>query len=93
MTQASWLTAGIAITATAIGTGAAIATVARKAMETAARQPEIRNDIQRMMILGMAFIEALCLYALLIALLLTNKSDQPAAGDHRSPEPEAVSGR
>ena len=57
----------------AVGTGIGIGMLSAKGLEAAARQPEASDTIQRMMILGIAFTEALCLYALLIALLLVFK--------------------
>ena len=69
----AWISAGLAIGIGAVGTAFGIAHVAGKGIEAAARQPEIKGDIQRLMILGMAFIEALCLYAFLVALILTGK--------------------
>ena len=73
-TAMAWLDAGLAIGIAAFGTGIGIGLVAAKGVESVARQPEAKGDIQRLMILGMAFIEALCLYALLIALILVFKS-------------------
>jgi F-type H+-transporting ATPase subunit c len=66
----AWLGAGLAIGIAALGTGIGIGLVAAKGVEAVARQPEAKNDIQRLMILGMAFIEALCLYAFVIAIML-----------------------
>jgi hypothetical protein len=47
--------------------------LASKSVEAAARQPESSATIQKLMILGIAFIEALCLYALLVAIMLVSK--------------------
>ena len=69
----AWLSAGLAIGMAAIGTGIAIGILTGKSVEAVARQPEQRGAIQRLTILGIAFIEALCLYALLIAILLATK--------------------
>ena len=69
----AWLGAGLGIGIAALGTGIGIGMLAGKGLEAAARQPESAGAIQRMMILAIAFIEALCLYALLIALLLSFK--------------------
>ena len=69
----AWLSAGLTIGVAAIGTAIGIGQVASKGIEAVARQPEAKADIQRLMILGMAFIEALCLYAFLVALMLTGK--------------------
>jgi len=70
----AWLSAGLAIGIAAFGTGIGIGMVASKGVESVARQPEAKGDVQRLMILGMAFIEALCLYAFLVALILVNKA-------------------
>jgi F-type H+-transporting ATPase subunit c len=58
-----------------LGTGIGIAMVASKGVEAVARHPEVKGDIQRLMILGMAFIEALCLYAFVVALMLATKTE------------------
>lgn len=65
----SLLTAGfglaIAAMAAAISMGMAIA----KAAEGVARQPEASGKIQMLLIIGLAFIESLVLYVLLISML------------------------
>lgn len=78
----AWLGAGLAIGLAALGTGIGIGMLASKSVEAAARQPEAVPQIQKLMILAIAFIEALCLYALLIAFTLAGKTpatDSPAA--------------
>jgi F-type H+-transporting ATPase subunit c len=60
--------AGAAIGA-ALGQGRAVAT----AMESIGRNPNAADRIQTPMILGLAFIEALAIYALVIAFLLQGK--------------------
>ncbi len=74
-----WFGAGLAIGMAALGTGIGIGMVASKGVEAVARQPEVKGDIQRLMILGMAFIEALCLYAFVVALMLATKVETAAA--------------
>ena len=69
----AWLSAGIGIGMAALGTGIGIGILAGKAVESVARQPEEAGTIQRLMLIGAAFIEALCLYALVVALLLVFK--------------------
>ncbi len=69
----AWLSAGLAIGLAALGTGIGIGFLAGKSVEAVARQPEQRGTIQRLMILGIAFIEALCLYGLVVAILLIGK--------------------
>lgn len=69
----AWLAAGLSIGLAALGTGIGIGILGGKSVEAAARQPEAAGTIQRLMILGIAFIEALCLYALLISIMLVGK--------------------
>lgn len=62
-------------TAIAIGLGAAapaiaIGILAGKAMEAIGRNPEAAGKVQSAMILGMAFAEAIAIYALVIALII-----------------------
>ena len=88
----AWLSAGIAIGLAALGTGIGIGILAGKSVEAAARQPEAGGTIQRMMILAIAFIEALCLYALLVAIMLIGKGSPatPEASGAAAPEAHAV---
>ena len=83
----AWLGAGLAIGLAALGTG--IGMLASKSVEAAARQPEAVPQIQKLMILAIAFIEALCLYALLIAFTLAGKTpsgnSQPVATSDLAP--------
>lgn len=74
----AWLGAGLAVGLAALGTGIGIGILGGKSVEAAARQPEVSGVIQRMMILAIAFIEALCLYALLIAIMLIGKGKETA---------------
>jgi len=91
----AWLSAGIGIGMAALGTGIGIGILVGKSVEATARQPEAGGTIQRMMILGIAFTEALCLYALLVSLMLINKGQAtvavaagPAPSAIESPQPE-----
>lgn len=68
-----------AVTVVTAGFGLALSTlcaaigqgmVAGKAMEGIARQPEAAARIQTAMLLGLAFIESLVIYVLLIAFIL-----------------------
>ena len=68
-----------ALTVVTAGFGLAVSTlcaalgqgmVAGKAMEGIARQPEAAARIQTAMLLGLAFIESLVIYVLLIAFIL-----------------------
>lgn len=67
---ATVLAAGLAIGLGAIGPGIGQGTAAGKAVEGIARQPESTNEIRTTMILGMAIMESLTIYALVIALVL-----------------------
>lgn len=76
----AWLAAGLGIGLAALGTGLGIGLLGAKSVEAVARQPEAAGTIQRMMILAIAFIEALCLYALLVAIMLVNKGSVGTGG-------------
>jgi F-type H+-transporting ATPase subunit c len=65
----------IAVLSAAIGQGKAVAA----ALESIGRQPEASGKIQTAMILGVAFIESLALFALVIALLLLSKLPETKA--------------
>ena len=62
--------AALAITFAAGGCGVGQGIAVGKAVEGIARQPEALKQIQTNMILGLAFIESLTIYALLISLIL-----------------------
>jgi F-type H+-transporting ATPase subunit c len=67
------LAAGIAISGAAIGAGLGQGRAVAAAMESIGRNPNAADRIQTPMILGLAFIEALAIYALVIAFLLQGK--------------------
>ncbi len=75
----AWLGAGLAIGLAALGTGIGIGMLSSRAVEGVARQPEAAGQIQKLMILAIAFIEALCLYALLIAIMLIGRGKDAGA--------------
>ncbi len=54
----------------AIGPGIGIGIIAGKAVEAIGRNPEATSKIQTNMILGMAFAEAIAIYALVVSLIL-----------------------
>lgn len=62
--------AGIAMGVGGIGPAIAIGMLVGKAMEALGRNPEARAAIQTNMILGVAFAEAIGIYALLSALII-----------------------
>jgi len=67
------ISAGFAVTvaafAGALGQGRAIAA----GLEGIARQPEAAGRIQTLLIIGLAFIESLTIYALVVAFLLLGR--------------------
>lgn len=60
----------ITIAVGAIGPGLAIGMIAGKAVEALGRNPEAESSIRTAMILGLAFAEAIAIYALVVALIL-----------------------
>lgn len=69
----AWLAAGLAIAIGTLGPGFGLGNAVGKAMEAIGRNPEAQPKIQGSMILGLAFIEALSIYALVIAFILSGK--------------------
>jgi len=67
MTQ---IAAAIAISIAALGPGLAIGKIAGSALEAIARNPQASGDILTNMVLGMAFAEAIAIYALVVALAI-----------------------
>jgi F-type H+-transporting ATPase subunit c len=53
----------------AIGAGLGIGRIGGSAMEGIARQPEAANKIQTAMLIAAAFVEAVALFAVVVALL------------------------
>lgn len=64
------LAAGLAIGLGAIGPGIGIGILGSKAMEAIGRNPEASGIVLLPMIIGIAFAEAVAIYALVIAFLL-----------------------
>lgn len=64
------LAAGLAIGLGAIGPGIGIGIAVSRAMEAMGRNPDAAGQIQTSMIIGVAFAEAIGIYALLIAIIL-----------------------
>jgi len=65
-----FLGAGIAIGAGGLGPGLGIGWLVSKAMEALGRNPEAQPVIQTNMILGIAFAEAIAIYALVVAVMI-----------------------
>lgn len=62
--------AAIAIGLGALGPGIGIGMLVAKALEAMGRNPEAGAKIQTTMILGIAFVEAIAIYALVVALII-----------------------
>lgn len=60
----------LAIGLGAIGPGIGIGIIGGKAVEALGRNPEAEGSIRTLMILAIAFAEAVAIYALVIALIL-----------------------
>ena len=71
-----WIFFGIAIAVAfvlgvaALGTGLGMGNAIRGALEGTARNPEAGGKIMTTMIIGLALVEALCIYAFVIALIM-----------------------
>ena len=72
-TQYIPLAAGLAIGLGALGPGLGIGLGVSKAMEAIGRNPESSGTLFLPMIIGLAFAEAIAIYALIIAFLLFGK--------------------
>ena len=70
----AFLAAGIGMGIAALGTALGIGWLSSKAMEGIARQPEAVANIRTSMILAIAFVEAIALYALVVCLILATKA-------------------
>ena len=67
------LGAGLAIGVAALGCGIGQGRLAASAMESLGRNPNSEPQIRTWMIVGLAFVESLSLYALLIAYIMQGK--------------------
>lgn len=65
-----FLGAGLAIGLAALGTGVGMGYAIRGTQEGVARNPTVGGRLQTIMFIGLAFIETLALYALLIAIII-----------------------
>lgn len=62
--------AGIAIGLGACGAAIGMGIAAGKALESAARQPEMYGRLQTMLLTAIVFMESVAIYALVVSLLL-----------------------
>ena len=67
------IAAALAIGLSTIGAGIGQGIAASRAIESMARQPEMKSKLQTTMILAMGIIEALAIYGLLIAFIILGK--------------------
>ncbi len=71
--SAAILSMGLCIGLATIGPGIGMGTAVAAAIDAMARQPEAEGKARTTMFIGLAFMEALALYALLIVLILLAK--------------------
>ncbi|KKM10790.1 ATP synthase F0 subunit C [Clostridiales bacterium PH28_bin88] len=64
---------GLAIGMAALGSALGQGNAAARAMEGIARQPEASGNIQTILLLSLAFMEALTLFSFVIAILMWTK--------------------
>jgi F-type H+-transporting ATPase subunit c len=69
----AYLGGGLAIGLAGVGASIGISNLMAKAFESIARQPEITNSMRPLVFIGIAFIEAIALYAFVISILLVTK--------------------
>jgi len=87
---AAYLGMGLAVGLGAIGTGIGMGNAVSAAIEGTVRQPEAGGSVRTLMFIGLAFMEALALYALVIAFILLGQANQApentaAAASHQPP--------
>lgn len=63
------VTGGLIIAIGALGPGIGVGLIGAKAMEAIGRNPEASGKILPAMLLGMAFAEAIAIYALLLSFI------------------------
>lgn len=61
---------GLTIAIGGVGPAVAIGIIVAKALEAIGRNPEAAAKVQTIMILGVAFAEAIAIYSLVVALIL-----------------------
>jgi len=68
ISSASVVAAGLSVGLAAIGPGIGQGAAAAAAVEAIARQPESENSVRSTLLLSLAFMEALTIYGLVVAL-------------------------
>ena len=69
----AYLGAAISIGLAALGGSLGIGIMMSKLFESVARQPEILEKVRPLIFIGIAFIESVALYGLVISILLVTK--------------------
>ncbi len=69
----AYLGAGLGIGLAALGAAIGVGFLVGKGLEAIGRQPEVAPVVRVNMIIGIAFAEALALYALVVSFLLIGK--------------------
>jgi F-type H+-transporting ATPase subunit c len=69
-TLGSTIFAALAIALATIGTGIAMGLSIRGALDALARQPEAERSILRTLLIGLAMIESLAIYCLVVVLII-----------------------
>ena len=69
----AYLSAGLVLGLVGFGAVLGIGMIGSKSVESMARQPEAAANIRVTMILAIAFVESITLYALVISFMLLNK--------------------
>src|SRR5262245_62206606 len=64
---------GLGVGLASLGAGLGISRLAASSVESMARQPEASGDIRGAMILTAAFIEGVCLFAVVCSLIVVTK--------------------
>ncbi len=69
----AYLSAGLAIGMVGMAAALGISFIGSKSVESMARQPEATPNIRITMIIAIAFVESIALYALVISFMLLTK--------------------
>lgn len=69
-TTASTVAAALAIAIGALGPGLAMGRAISQALDALARQPESEKTIMRILFIGLAMIESLAIYVLVVVLII-----------------------
>ena len=73
VSEMAYIGAGLAVGIAALGAGIGLGIATKGFMESAARQPELIENLQKKFVVGAALAEACGIYGLLIALILSFK--------------------